>query len=90
MIIRTDIETIVAAENPIADTPSQLLRKRGLAASKFNREVRNASPGIHDIGLGDRTCRTGLDAKRATAAQIGSGLVRIELQGRQNFSQQEP
>ena len=48
MIIRTDIETIVAAENPVP-TPSQLSESVGLAAPKFNGEVRNASPGIHDV-----------------------------------------
>ena len=87
-VVGADVQAIVAAENPVAQLSPEVLGDRRFGAAQFDGQVGDAASGIDDVWLGDRAGRTGLDAERAASAEIGSRLIRLQLQGRQNFSQE--
>ncbi len=88
-IVWTGVQTIVAAEDPIADPVLQVVRYRA-GIPKLDGEIRDASSRIDHIGFCDGLRRAGPNTQGAAAAKIGSRVVRLQIQRRQNFAEQQP
>ncbi len=82
-----DLQTIVAAENAVADRRSQL---RGNAASQLDGQIGNAATRIELERGGDRRGRAGRDTARAGAAVVGLRRIGFEFKGGDDLGQEEP
>jgi hypothetical protein len=85
--IRTNLETNVAAKNPVADERFEQFWNFTFV---LNRKIGDAAPGvdpaIHPNGL----CRTFVDADPAGSATSDKGNVRLKLQISHELREKEP
>ena len=79
--------TVVAAEDAVADTPSQVL---GDAAVVLNSQVGNAAAGIQLVGRDDGVGGAHGDAGLALAAMVFTGLVYGQGDVGVDFTEEKP
>src|SRR6185369_5190296 len=86
---RTNILADVAAIQP---TRKVLFKLTGqFRRPQFDSPVRNAFVGIDNVRLGNRLCRTSIDAKRARSAVIlYLNTIAIEFQVQQQLTDKDP
>ena len=82
-----DREAIVAAVDPVAHGLAEFGRDVALV---LDGEVRDAAPGIEPVGGGERVGRADVEAAAAGAATVGLGVVGREVEGGEQFAEEEP
>ena len=86
---RTHFLTDIAAEQPVTNPLSQLMRYRCFAV--FNRQVTDTTTCVQHTGFRKRGCRTGIKAPRTGTTKILlDRFVVCKLQIGQDSSQKEP
>ena len=85
-IPRTHDLTVVAAIDTVADERSQRFRYR---ATQFDRQIRDAAPGIDPVGGDDGPRRTGVDARGALTAVVADRRIRGQRQIGQDLAEEE-
>ena len=83
----TGVEAVVAAVDATAEGAAEL---EGDGAFAFDGEVGEAAAGVHLTGGGDGLGGAGGDAAGAGAAVVGGFLVRGQVEGGDDFSEEEP
>ena len=71
----------------MASLRTELLRNR---AFELDRQIRNTTLRIQNIGLQNRLCRTSLQAAGARPAMVEPRTVILQGEGQDEFSQQQP
>src|SRR5690349_10122782 len=82
-----DRETIVAAEDAVADQRAQFLRDRPLM---LDRQIRDAAPRIELIGGRKGICRAAIEAAPASTAMIFLPDIRFELEAQIDLAEKQP
>ena len=83
----TDIQTIVATEDPISDERAKLQWNRTF---QFDRQIRNAAARVQTMRSCDRPGRARFDAALTYPAAIRDWCVRWQFQRCQNLREKEP
>ena len=83
----TCVEAVVAAVDATAEGAAEL---KGDGAFAFDGEVGEAAAGVHLTGGGDGLGGAGGDAAGTGAAVVGGFLVRGQVEGGDDFSEEEP
>jgi len=86
-IPRAGVEAVVTAVDAVAEGGAEVL---GDGAFVLDGEVGNAAFGLHFLRAGDGVGGAGLDASGAFSAVIGRGGVRGEIEGGEEFAEEEP
>ena len=82
-----DILACVASVDPAFESPRHIPRNR---PTVFDRKVGKAEVRINNVRFDDRTGRARLDAERARAAPVLGRDVGIEVERREDFSEEDP
>ncbi len=83
----TNIQTIVATEDPISDKRSKLQRDGTL---QLDCEIRNTSTRVESMRSGNCSSRARFDAALTRSAAIFDWFVGRQFKCRQNFCEKEP
>ena len=83
----TGRKAIITSEDSVPDRFSKL---NWNGTFQFDGEIGNAASGVELEGRGERVGGTGGEAARAGTAAVFLGLVRLQIQGGEDFPQKQP
>ena len=87
LVPRAHRETIVAAEDAVADKRTQFVRDRPLV---LDRQIRDAAPRIEFVRRRKGVGRAGVETAPAAAAVVFLAEIGLELEAQINLAEEQP
>lgn len=82
-VVGADIQTVIAAKDPVAQLEGQLLGDFVLRTVQLDGQVGDALVGVHDVRFCDCTGRASSEAQHAGPTEVGAGLIWLQVERRQ-------